>query len=93
MLKNMLFVAYSIPVVDVNIDESLGSIDAMNGDKKHNTECYGDMTVNIPEDYKSEYTDKELTTQTYELEYIRGRGNSTWDADKKPYKVKLKKKG
>lgn len=92
MLKNMLFVAYSIPVVDVNIDESLGSIDAMNGDKKHNTECYGDMTVNIPENYKSEYTDKELTSQTYELEYIRGRGNSTWDADKKPYKVKLKKK-
>ncbi len=92
MLKNMLFVAYSVPVVDVNIDESLGSIDAMNGDSKHNTECYGDMTVNIPEDYKSEYSDKELTTQTYELEYIRGRGNSTWDNDKKPYKVKLKKK-
>lgn len=92
MLKNMLFVAYSVPVVDVNIDESLGSIDAMNGDKKHNTECYGDMTVNIPENYKSEYTDNKLTTQTYEFEYIRGRGNSTWDADKKPYKVKLKKK-
>lgn len=92
MLKNMLFVAYSIPVVDVNIDESLGSIDAMNGDSRHNTECYGDMTVNIPENYKSEYSDEELTTQTYELEYIRGRGNSTWGNDKKPYKVKLKKK-
>ena len=92
MLKNMLFVAYSVPVVDVDIDESLGSVDAMNGDPQHSTECYGNMTVNIPEGYKAEYTDEELTSQTYEMEYIRGRGNSTWDAPKKPYKVKLKKK-
>jgi hypothetical protein len=92
MLKNLMFVAYSVPVVDVNVDESLGTIAAMNGDKEHQTECYGDMTINIPEGYKAEYTDDELTTETYELEYIRGRGNSTWDADKKPYKVKLSKK-
>ena len=92
MLKNMLFVAYSVPVVDVDIDESLGTIDAMNGDLNHQTECYGNMTINIPEGYKAEYTDEALTSQTYEMEYIRGRGNSTWGNDKKPYKVKLKKK-
>ena len=92
MLKNLLFVAYSVPVVDVDIDESLGTIDAMNGDENHQTECYGDMTINIPEGYKAEYTDEKLTSQTYEMEYIRGRGNSTWGNSKKPYKVKLKKK-
>lgn len=92
MLKNMLFIAYSIPVVDVNIDESLGTIDAMNSDKKHQTECYGNMSISIPEDYKSEYSDEKLESATYELDYIRGRGNSTWGTSKNPYKVKLKKK-
>ena len=50
------------------------------------------MTVDIPKGYKSEYTDKKLSTKTYELDYIRGRGNSTWGPDKKPYKLKLDKK-
>ncbi len=92
MLKNMLFIAYSLPVVDVDIDESLGSIDAMNADKYHQTECYGNMSISVPEGYKSEYTDEKVESGKYELESIRGRGNSTWDTDKKPYKVKLKKK-
>lgn len=92
MLKNMLFVAYSVPVVDIGIDESLGTIDAMNADREHQTECYGEMSINIPEGYKPEYTDEKLKSATYELDYIRGRGNSTWDQAKKPYKIKLKKK-
>lgn len=36
--------------------------------------------------------DQTFSTQTYEMEYIRGRGNSTWICDKKPYKIKLSKK-
>ena len=59
----------------------------MNGDVDHQTECYGNITLNIPEGYKSEYTDKELKTATYELEYIRGRGNSTWGPSKKTVQV------
>ena len=92
MLKNILFVAYSVPVIDLNIDESLGSIADMNSDFEHKTRCYGNMTISIPEGYESEYTDEKLESQTYELDYIRGRGNSTWWAEKKPYKIKLKEK-
>ncbi|MFT3800030.1 MAG: CotH kinase family protein [Burkholderiaceae bacterium] len=32
-----------------------------------------------------------LTTTTYPKTQIRGRGNSTWDLDKKPYRLKLDK--
>ena len=92
LFRYILFVKSDIPTVDFDIDETQGAIASMNGDTEHQTECYGKMTLKIPEGYKSEYTNDVLETQTYELDYIRGRGNSTWWADKKPYKIKLDKK-
>lgn len=92
VLRSALFLKNDIPMVEFDLDETQGSIDAMNGDFEHNTECYGNMTVVIPEGYKSEYSNKECKTETYALDYIRGRGNSTWMANKKPYKIKLDKK-
>lgn len=91
--RAVTFMNNGIPTVEFAIDETQGSISAMNGDSKHDTECYGNVTLNIPEGYHSEYSDKEYKTATYELDYIRGRGNSTWQVDgKKPYKFKLDKK-
>lgn len=92
VMRSLTFMKSDIPMVDFDLDESQGTIAAMNGDDEHNTECYGNMTIHIPEGYQSEYSDEEFTTETYELDYIRGRGNSTWSADKKPYKIKLDKK-
>lgn len=93
LLRSIEFVESSLPVIYVDIDESQGTILAMNQDPEHETECYGNMTVQVPEGYVSEYApDQIFTTQTYEMEYIRGRGNSTWSCDKKPYKIKLSKK-
>lgn len=92
LLRSIEFVESSVPVIYFNIDESEGSIAAMNQDASHETECYGDMTVQIPDGYTCEYTNKALKTQTYSMEYIRGRGNSTWMCDKKPYKIKLDSK-
>jgi len=92
LLRSIEFVKNDLPVVNLNLDESKGLIDAMNNDPEHLTECYGNMTLQIPDGYKSEYSDKTFTTATYELEYIRGRGNSTWSVAKKPYKMKFKSK-
>lgn len=92
LLNYLFFLEEDIPTVSLDIGESKTPIESMNGDLSHQTECYGNMTLNIPKGYKSEYTDKELKTGTYELDYIRGRGNSTWGPDKKPYKLKLEKK-
>ncbi len=90
LLRSLEFVQSSIPVVYLDIDEAEGSIAAMNGDDEHETECYGNMTVQVPDSYVGEYGSQE--TATYEMEYIRGRGNSTWMVDKRPYKIKLSKK-
>lgn len=97
VLRSVTFAKSTVPVMYFHIDETQGSIDAMNNSPNHDTECYGDVTIEIPNGYQCEYPDAKgktdnLKTQTYELEYIRGRGNSTWSTDKKPYKIKFSKK-
>lgn len=92
-LRNLEFAENSIPVLYFDLDESQGTIDEMNSSSDHSKNCYGSLDIQVPNDYKSEYMDsaaKDLND--LKLEYIRGRGNSTWTADKKPYKVKFDKK-
>ena len=90
LLRSLTFCENSIPVMYFNIDESEGSIDAMNASENHDAECYGNVTLQVPAGYKGEFSSKELSTQeNMELDYVRGRGNSTWGMDKKPYKVKF----
>ena len=83
----------SLPVVVIHIDETKGTIEAMNSDPDHNTECHGTMDIIVPEEFKG-YADTDIMPETIRgirLDYIRGRGNSTWKLAKKPYKIKLKK--
>ena len=92
LFRSVTFLKNDIPMVEFDLDETQGSIAEMNGDREHNTECYSKVTLVVPDDYKSEYSTLKFGTETYDLDYVRGRGNSTWSADKKPYKFKLEKK-
>ena len=58
-----------------DLDESLGTIAAMNGDKEHETSCYGTLSFDGSTNYIS----------------MKGRGNSTWSFPKKPYNIKVYK--
>ena len=92
LLRSIEFAEGSIPVLDFHIDETLGSIAEMNADDEHQTECYGDFDIMVPSEFRCEFTDGPVASvRGVDLEYIRGRGNSTWMADKKPYKIKLDK--
>ncbi|MCR5737560.1 MAG: CotH kinase family protein [Eubacterium sp.] len=90
-LESMFFTEGSTPVLNFDLDEEVNTVDRINGSEDHSIMGYGDMNVQIPEGYECEYTDKPLESATYELDYIRGRGNSTWLTSKKPYKIKLDK--
>ena len=92
LLRSFEFAELSLPVMYFDIDESKGSIGAMNSSQDHSAECYGTVTIQVPDGFENEYGTVQETTQPLTLEYMRGRGNSTWYADKKPYKVKLKDK-
>ena len=60
----------------LELDESLGTIDAMNSDETHETPCYGNVHFDGADNAVS----------------IKGRGNSTWGLPKKPYNITLYKK-
>ena len=61
----------------LKLDENLGTIDAMNADPDHETQCFG--AVNFD-------------GQEYPYISMKGRGNSTWSMDKKPYNITFHKK-
>ena len=95
LIRGIRFYRETLPTVYVHIDESLGSIEAMNADPDHHTQCYGSMEVRVPEGYVCEYAQEgqeDYKGGQYALEYIRGRGESTWAEAKKPYKIKLESK-
>ena len=84
-----------LPVLYVNVDEDAegcGTVEEMNASPDHSVSCTGTITLDVPEGYTGDYGTQALSDLTdVKLDYIRGRGNSTWQADKKPYKLKLDK--
>ncbi len=79
--KNLAFALLTVKTVQgspdveplyLELDESQGTIDAMNSDKDHETSCWGKAVF-------ADIGSKPIS--------IKGRGNSTWDLDKKPYNI------
>jgi len=92
MLRSLEFVQESLPTLYFNIDESDGkpTIADMNSDPKHEISCSGSMSIIMPDGYKNEYGgEQQKTDKQLQMDSISGRGNSTWHAPKKPYKIKL----
>ncbi|MDO4413698.1 MAG: CotH kinase family protein, partial [Erysipelotrichaceae bacterium] len=71
--------AAGVEPIFIDIDESQGTIAAMDGDHDHNISCVGKIYFN---------------NQWYDMPKIKGRGNYTWwqATDKKAYNISLDKK-
>ncbi len=67
-----------------------GNIDAMNESEFHTVRCVGDVSVQVPEGFTGDYGSGVVPEGNIELQYIRGRGNSTWETYKKPYRLEFK---
>ena len=80
-----------VPVIIITIEE--GSVEEMNDSQDHSVSCTGRMDIIVPEGFRYvDRPDMELSG-LYDLELtIRGRGNSSWEQPKKPYKIKLENK-
>jgi hypothetical protein len=95
-LRSIKFYRTVVPVLYFDIDESEGTIGDMNSSEDHSAECYGSVDLIVPDEFnadktfRDEYGEQE-SLEDLQLEYIRGRGNSTWTENKKPYKVKFDK--
>ena len=73
-----LVVVQSQDISTVFIDTESGSLEAVHADKEHKE---SGTALIYDQDGEVEYDG--------ELDYIKGRGNTTWTADKKPYNIKL----
>lgn len=71
--------AAALPAVYITTDS--GSLDAVQADKSHK-EGGGIRVVNAD----------GTVAYAGQLRYIKGRGNTTWDYEKKPYNIKLEEK-
>lgn len=81
-----------ISLVGVGEESPSDAFDAINQSPDHSVERAGTMRLDVPEGYTGDYSTSELADlNNLTLEYMRGRGNSTWVQDKKPYKIKLEK--
>lgn len=81
-----------IPVLYLTITGGDDAFAAMEASEDHSVHATGSVTLDVPEGYTGDYSSTALADlNDLDLEYIRGRGNSTWHDDKKPYKFKLKK--
>ena len=90
----------TIPVLSFTFADP-EDIDKMNESEGHTYKATGvTMDITVPEGYSNpdcKYIsglkdDDSANVSGAELEYIRGRGNTTWMQDKKPYKFKLNEK-
>jgi len=79
-----------IPTVTLTLDESKGTIQAMEESKDNKT--YGEIAITVPEGYTCEYTTDLQRGYQGELKYLRCRGQSSFVMDKKSYKIELKNK-
>ena len=83
----------TLPTVYIDIDGDQAEVDKMNESNDHSYHCTGTMNIVVPEE-GFQYVDSDVKLNSVEgLRIdIRGRGNSSWNCVKKPYKIKLEKK-
>ena len=77
-----------LPVLYLEIDGGKTEIDRMNNSPDHSYRCTGRMDILLPDGF----TGPQEETCGLQLEYIRGRGNGSWNMSKNPYKIKLRDK-
>ena len=86
----------SLPTVYLHIDGGTEEFDKVNSSKDHSYKAKGSMDIVVPEGFEG-YVDSDAEIKGFKgaaIEYIRGRGNSTWNPgdEKNPFKIKLAKK-
>lgn len=82
------FKPVDLPVIYIEISGGREETDKMNSSPDHSYRCSGMMDILVPENYPG----PQENLRDLKIEYIRGRGNGTWNMSKNPYKIKLQDK-
>ena len=82
----------TLPTVYLHINGGQAEVDKMNGSEDHSYHCKGTMDIVVPDGFSYVDSDAPLSSVTGLGMDIRGRGNTSWMDEKKPYKIKLNEK-
>lgn len=80
-----------LPTVMIEVDETYGTVEAMNKDSKHETYTYGAMVATVTDamamkkGWQTRYASADEDASSLCSMKMRGRGNGTWVDAKKPY--------
>ncbi|MBR2534426.1 MAG: CotH kinase family protein, partial [Erysipelotrichaceae bacterium] len=89
--KELNYEDNGLPVLYLQIDPE--EFTKVNESADHSYRAEGaTLSIGVPEGYANEYADEISGVDSLKLDYIRGRGHGTWEADKKPYRFKLEDK-
>ncbi len=106
LLRSLEFVQSSFPTLYLDLDSTqddtseenkakgYGTLAQVLASRDHDVRCSGLASLIVPEGFVDEYGAGQESFKDVELDYVRGRGNSTWDEKrpKKPFKFKFDKK-
>lgn len=95
--KNIVCMQSNLPSVEIVTNDDICSMDQVEKDVSHNSIAYGDMTVTATKEladtlgfqevFKSHNSDINRPLSVS----IKGRGNSSWEDDKKPFVIELER--
>lgn len=83
------------PALMLQVDETHGTVDAMNGSGNHSVYAYGDMLITVTDEmalangWTTRYESIDEDPDEHCSMEMRGRGNATWGYPKKGYQFKL----
>lgn len=86
-----------IPVLSITLtgegeESPSDAFDAINNSPDHSVGRAGTLSLSVPAGYAGDYSAEALQNLgPISIEHMRGRGNSTWEENKKAYKIKLSK--
>lgn len=82
-----------LPTVMLEMDETYGTVDAMNADKEHETYTYGKLVATVTDEmakekgWQTRYESREEDATEHGSMKLRGRGNASWGYPKRPYQL------
>lgn len=92
---NIICMQSNLPSLEVSINDRFGQFKQVNEDPKHETKAYGDLTLTAT-DYDADtygfdtiFESHESSSKSHCTMSIKGRGQSSWGNDKKPYLINL----
>lgn len=85
----------ALPSLEISVDENITTMAEVEADVAHETRAYGDLVLSVSDfdvanyGFDKKYKSKNSSGKTPHSMSLKGRGQSSWEDDKKPFLINL----